>query len=50
MGTVPAERLLIHRLGDGWEPLCRHLGVEIPATDYPRVNSTAEFQAAATAT
>ena len=24
--TVPASRLLIHHLGDGWEPLCAHLG------------------------
>lgn len=48
MATVSTERLLIHRLGDGWEPLCRHLGVAIPATDYPRVNSTADFQATGT--
>ncbi|TKB03720.1 MAG: sulfotransferase family protein, partial [Mesorhizobium sp.] len=20
--SVPAERLLVHKLGDGWEPLC----------------------------
>lgn len=50
MATVPSERLLVHRLGDGWEPLCRHLGVGVPAADYPRVNSTADFQATATGT
>ncbi len=24
--TVPSERLLVHALGDGWEPLCAHPG------------------------
>ncbi len=41
--TVPPDRLLIHRLGDGWEPLCRHLGVAVPDTDYPQTNSPEEF-------
>jgi hypothetical protein len=27
--TVPKERLLVHNLGDGWEPLCKHLGVPV---------------------
>ncbi len=43
--TVPAHRLLVHRLGDGWEPLCAHLGVAVPAEPYPSRNSTAELQA-----
>jgi hypothetical protein len=30
---------------EGWEPLCRFLGVEVPATVFPHVNTTAEFQA-----
>lgn len=42
--TVPAHRLLVHQLGDGWEPLCKHLGVPVPAVDYPRRNSTADFR------
>lgn len=49
MATVPAERLLVHRLGDGWEPLCRHLGVAVPATDYPHVNAAAGFPPTGTA-
>jgi hypothetical protein len=42
---VPAERLLIHKLGDGWGPLCAHLGVAVPSDPYPHGNTAAEFQA-----
>lgn len=41
---VPAERLLVHGLGDGWEPLCSHLDVPVPDIPYPRSNSTKAFQ------
>jgi hypothetical protein len=41
---VPGDRLLIHKLGDGWEPLCAHLGVPVPETPYPHSNSTGSFQ------
>jgi hypothetical protein len=40
---VPAERLLVHKIGDGWAPLCTHLGVAVPDVPYPRKNSTVEF-------
>ncbi|MEM7078595.1 MAG: sulfotransferase family protein [Pseudomonadota bacterium] len=43
--TVPAAQLLVYRPGDGWEPLCDFLDVPVPSVDYPRTNSTAEFQA-----
>jgi len=46
IATVPAERLLVHRLGDGWEPLCAHLGVPVPAQPYPNRNNTKDFQTA----
>jgi len=46
MATVPRERLLVHRLGDGWEPLCAHLGVPVPDEAYPNRNNTKEFRAA----
>ena len=36
LAAVPRERLLVHHLGDGWEPLCRHLGVAVPDTPYPK--------------
>jgi hypothetical protein len=44
--TVPAERLLVHELGDGWGPLCAHLRVAVPEVAYPSRNSTTEFQRA----
>lgn len=40
---VAAERLLVFEAAQGWEPLCRFLGVPVPQTDYPRVNSREEF-------
>lgn len=40
---VPAHRLLVHKLGDGWEPLCQFLGVAVPDEPYPRSNSTSQF-------
>jgi hypothetical protein len=40
---VPAEKLLVHRSSDGWEPLCAFLGVAVPAESYPRVNSREEM-------
>lgn len=44
--TVPAHRLLVHNLGDGWEPLCRHLGVPVPTVPYPSRNTTNDFRRA----
>lgn len=41
---VPADRLLVHKLGDGWEPLCEHLSVPLPGITYPNSNSTSMFQ------
>ena len=43
--TIPAERLLVFEAVDGWQPLCNFLDVPVPQTDYPRVNSSEEFQA-----
>jgi hypothetical protein len=40
---VPPERLLIYEAGQGWEPLCRFLGVAVPEAPYPRMNSTDDF-------
>ena len=39
------DRLLVHQLGDGWEPLCRFLDRPVPAESYPRSNSTEDFAA-----
>jgi hypothetical protein len=45
LATVPADRLLVHRLGDGWQTLCNHLGVDRPADPYPCRNTGDEFRA-----
>ncbi|KAF3025085.1 hypothetical protein E8E14_014542 [Neopestalotiopsis sp. 37M] len=36
--TVPPERLLVMKLSDGWEPLCKFLGKPVPDEPFPRVN------------
>jgi hypothetical protein len=41
--ALPPDRLLIFEVAEGWGPLCRFLGVPVPATPFPRVNSTTEF-------
>ncbi|MEP3276255.1 MAG: sulfotransferase family protein [Stappiaceae bacterium] len=37
------DRLLTYTIGDGWEPLCRFLGKQIPDEPYPHSNSTKDF-------
>ncbi len=44
ISEVPAERLLVFEAKDGWKPLCDFLEVPIPTNDYPRVNTTEDFQ------
>jgi len=44
--TVPPDRLLVFSARDGWEPLCRFLGVPVPDAPYPRVNSRDELNQA----
>jgi len=44
LAEVPPDRLILHRLGDGWEPLCAGLGVPVPDVPYPNRNSTAEIR------
>ncbi|MFI6299322.1 sulfotransferase family protein [Nonomuraea sp. NPDC050790] len=43
--ALPADRLLVYRTGEGWEPLCAFLGVPVPAEPYPRLNDSASAQA-----
>lgn len=42
---IPRERLLVYEPGQGWEPLCEFLGLPVPATPYPKVNTTEDFLA-----
>lgn len=44
---TPKAKLLEYRLGEGWEPLCRFLGKEMPDVEFPKVNDSdhmKEFQ------
>lgn len=43
---VPAERLLVYRVEEGWEPLCAFLGVDVPDVPFPWVNQRAEIERA----
>jgi len=42
---IPADRLLVFEASQGWEPLCKFLGVKVPVAPYPNMNTTEEFQA-----
>ena len=40
---IPAHRLLIYQVKDGWGPLCAFLNVPVPNTSFPRTNDRGEF-------
>ena len=40
MAEVPADRLLVFEVKQGWEPLCKFLGVPQPETPFPHTNDT----------
>ncbi len=42
--TYSPDRLLVYEVSEGWEPLCRFLGVPVPEEPFPRVNTTDEFR------
>jgi hypothetical protein len=42
--TVPADRLTIWNLGDGWAPLAAMLDVAPPEAPFPRLHDTNEFR------
>ncbi|MFI4936478.1 MAG: sulfotransferase family protein [Caulobacterales bacterium] len=41
--AIAPERLLIFEVGEGWERLCKFLGVPVPAEPYPSENSREDF-------
>jgi len=41
--TVPKHRLLAYNVKQGWQPLCRALGVPVPSERFPVHNETLEF-------
>jgi hypothetical protein len=42
--TIAPQRLLVYDVAEGWEPLCRFLGVASPSEPFPRANTTADFR------
>jgi len=43
--TIPADRLLVFNVADGWGPLCRFLEAPEPDAPFPRSNTRDEFWA-----
>jgi hypothetical protein len=44
IATIPAERLLVWKPADGWEPLCEFLELPVPDEPIPHVNDTEAFK------
>lgn len=42
--AIAPERLLVYDVAQGWEPLCRFLGVPIPSESFPHANTTEDFR------
>jgi hypothetical protein len=40
---IPAHRLLVFDLREGWRPLCHFLEAEVPDIPFPKTNSSKEF-------
>jgi hypothetical protein len=40
---VPAEKLLVYEVGEGWQPLCEFLGVGVPGRPFPHLNDREAF-------
>lgn len=41
--TVPADRLLVFHVADGWQPLCDFLELPVPDNAFPHSHPKAEF-------
>jgi hypothetical protein len=41
--NVPADRLLVWSVSDGWEPLCEFMELPVPETPFPHLNDSSEF-------
>ena len=42
--AVPADKLLVFEATQGWEPLCKFLGVSIPSEPCPHLNKKENFK------
>jgi hypothetical protein len=38
--VIPADRLLVFKVTEGWDPLCKFLGVPKPSEPFPHANDT----------
>ena len=36
--NAPPDKLLVYHVSEGWEPLCKFLGKEVPDTPFPHEN------------
>ena len=43
---IAADRLLVYRVSDGWDPLCAFLGTGIPAQPFPFANTKGQYREA----
>ena len=43
--AIDPSHLLVFDVKEGWDPLCRFLGVPVPDEPFPRLNDSASFQA-----
>ena len=41
--TIPAKRLLVFNVAEGWGPLCGFLDVPVPGAAFPHRNLRADF-------
>ena len=41
---VPADRLLVWQVSQGWGPLCAFLGLPVPDAPFPHLNDAASFK------
>ena len=42
--VVPADKLLVFSVKEGWGPLCDFLEVPVPTNEFPRLNDSEEFK------
>ncbi|KAH7154671.1 P-loop containing nucleoside triphosphate hydrolase protein [Fusarium sp. MPI-SDFR-AT-0072] len=43
--VVPPEKLLVYRMGEGWEPICGFLDKPVPDVEFPWINEAAALKA-----
>ena len=41
--AIPANRLLVYEVKQGWDPLCKFLGMPVPTEAFPQTNGREEF-------